>query len=248
MATVESTAAPLRIVIAEDNYLLREGLRRLLEESGAVSIEAAVGSAPELLDAVRRLQPEAVLTDIRMPVAAGVPADQSDADSAMEGIDAAHRIRAEHPDVGVVILSQYADEAYAFALFREGTAGLAYLLKDRVAEVERLLDALQEVHRGGSVIDPQVVEALVARQARLRESPLVALNPRELDVLREMAQGRGNRGIAAELSLSESSVEKHVNGIFSKLGLTAEPLVHRRVAAVLTFLHNDVPQDGATSS
>lgn len=228
---------PMRIVIAEDNYLLREGVRRLLEDSGTVRVEAAVGSAPELLDAVGRLQPEAVLTDIRMPmprVSAGA--------AAMEGIEAAHRIRQEHPGVGVVILSQYADESYAFELFRDGTAGLAYLLKDRVGEVERLLQALDEVRRGGSVIDPQVVEALVTRRTRVRESPLKAMNPRELDVLRAMAQGRGNRGIAAELNLSESSVEKHVNGIFSKLGLSAEPQVHRRVAAVLTFLQNaDVP-------
>lgn len=223
----------LDIVIAEDNYLLREGVRRLLEETGEVDVLAAVGSAAELMDAVARLEPRAVLTDIRMP---GYGTDDS---AAMAGIDAALRIRAEHPRVGVVILSQYADEAYAFALFRDGTAGLAYLLKDRVAEVERLLDALRQVERGGSVIDPQVVEALVARRTKLSESPLLALNARELEVLREMAQGRGNRGIAAELHLSESSVEKHVNGIFSKLGLAAEPQVHRRVAAVLTFLQSE---------
>lgn len=228
---------PMRIVIAEDNYLLREGVRRLLEESGRVTVAAAVGSAPELLDAVPRLAPRAVLTDIRMP--GPTAAGGSGRDSAMAGIDAAHRIRAQHPGVGVVILSQYADEAYAFALFQDGTAGLAYLLKDRVGEVERLLDALDQVSHGGSVVDPQVVEALVARRARTRASPLAALNPRELDVLRAMAQGRGNRGIAADLHLSESSVEKHVNAIFGKLGLTAEPQVHRRVAAVLTFLRNE---------
>ena len=228
-------AEPLRIVIADDNYLVREGTRRLLEDSGQVTVKAAVGSAPELLDAVRRARPDAVLTDIRMP--ADSAADQS-AGPAMEGIDAAHSIKATAPGVGVVILSQYADESYAFELFRNGTAGLAYLLKDRVGDLRQLLSALREVAAGGSVIDPKVVDALVARRSRLRESPLSRLTPRELDVLREMAQGRGNAGIAAELSLSESSVEKYVNAIFAKLDLASEALVHRRVAAVLTFLRD----------
>jgi DNA-binding NarL/FixJ family response regulator len=226
---------PLRIVIADDNYLVREGTRRLLEDSGQVTVLAAVGSAPELLDAVKRARPDAVLTDIRMPPpgrAGGA------AGPAMEGIDAAHAIKAADPGVGVVILSQYADESYAFELFRNGTAGLAYLLKDRVGDLRQLLSALREAAGGGSVIDPQVVDALVARRVRLRESPLARLTPRELDVLREMAQGRGNAGIAQELSLSESSVEKHVNAIFTKLDLASEQQVHRRVAAVLTFLRD----------
>ncbi len=228
-------AEPLRIVIADDNYLVREGTRRLLEDSGQVTVKAAVGSAPELLDAVRRARPDAVLTDIRMP--ADSAADQS-AGPAMEGIDAAHSIKATAPGVGVVILSQYADESYAFELFRNGTAGLAYLLKDRVGDLRQLLSALREVAAGGSVIDPQVVDALVTRRVRLRESPLARLSPRELDVLREMAQGRGNAGIAQNLHLSESSIEKHVNAIFTKLDLASEALVHRRVAAVLTFLRD----------
>jgi DNA-binding NarL/FixJ family response regulator len=146
-----------------------------------------------------------------------------------------------------VILSQYADESYAFELFKNGTAGLAYLLKDRVGDLQQLLAALREVTNGGSVIDPQVVDALVSRRARLRESPLARLTPRELDVLREMAQGRGNAGIAAELSLSDSSVEKYVNAIFAKLDLASEQLVHRRVAAVLTFLR-DAGLRSATST
>jgi DNA-binding NarL/FixJ family response regulator len=224
---------PLRIVIADDNYLVREGTRRLLEDSGQVDVQAAIGSAPELLDWVERARPDAVLTDIRMPRATsarGAPA--------MEGIDAAHAIKATDPDVGVVVLSQYADEAYAFELFRNGTAGLAYLLKDRVGDLHQLLSALHAVASGGSVIDPQVVEALVARRARLRESPLARLTPRELDVLREMAKGAGNAGIARTLAMSESSVEKHVNAIFTKFGLTTEAIVHRRVAAVLTFLRD----------
>ena len=231
-----ATAAPMRVVIADDNYLVREGTGRLLEDSGQVIVQAAVGSAPELLDAVHRARPDAVLTDIRMPPA-GSAASRT-ASPAMEGIDAAHAIRAADPRVGVVILSQYADESYAFELFRNGTAGLAYLLKDRVGDLDQLLSALREVAAGGSVIDPRVVEALVTRRARLRESPLARLTPRELEVLREMAQGRGNGGIAQQLALSESSVEKHVNAIFTKLGLVSEQQVHRRVTAVLTFLRD----------
>jgi DNA-binding NarL/FixJ family response regulator len=225
---------PLRIVMADDNYLVREGARRLLEDSGGVVVAAAVGSAPELLDAVQRLRPAAVLTDIRMPPGQGDSAGRP----SMEGIDAAHAIRAAYPRTGVVVLSQYADESYAFELFRDGTAGLAYLLKDRIGEVGRLLEALREVSAGGSVIDPQVVETLVRARARVRASALSSLTPRELDVLGEMAQGRGNAGIAAQLHLSESSVEKHVNAIFTKLGLTTENLSHRRVTAVLTFLRD----------
>jgi len=225
----------LQIVIADDNYLVREGTRQLLEASGEVTVQAAVGSAPELLDAVRRRRPDAVLTDIRMPVPAAANGDQA---PAMEGIDAAHAIKMSEPRVGVVILSQYADESYAFELFRNGTAGLAYLLKDRVGDLDQLLSALRAVAAGGSVIDPQVVDALVSRRARLQSSPVARLSPRELDVLREMAQGRGNSGIAQALHLSESSVEKHVNAIFTKLDLASEQQVHRRVAAVLTFLRD----------
>ena len=231
---VRQLPEPLRIVTADDNYLVREGVRRLLEDSGDVLVEAAVGSAPELLDAVERLRPAAVLTDIRMPASPGGLGERP----SMEGIDAAHAIRSAYPGTGVVVLSQYADESYAFELFRDGTAGLAYLLKDRIGEVGRLLEALREVSTGGSLIDPQVVEALVRGRARVRASALRDLTPRELDVLREMAQGRGNAGIAAHLHLSESSVEKHVNAIFTKLGLTTEDLSHRRVTAVLTFLRD----------
>jgi DNA-binding NarL/FixJ family response regulator len=215
----------MRVVIAEDNYLVREGTRRLLEDSGEVQVVAAVGNADELLDAVDRLLPHAVLTDIRMP-----PGHD------MEGIDAAHRIRKRHPAVGVVVLSQHADAAYAFQLLKDGTAGLAYLLKERVGDLDELLRALRETIAGRSVIDPVVVEALLALRGRQAHSPLADLTPREADVLREMAQGKTNAAVAASLSVSESAVEKYANAIFSKLGLTEEPQVHRRVAAVITFL------------
>jgi DNA-binding NarL/FixJ family response regulator len=217
----------LRLIIAEDNYLVREGTRRLLQDSGLVDVVAAVGSAAELLHAVRRFRPHVVITDIRMP-----PGNH------MEGIEAAHAIRAEHPDTGVVVLSQHADEAYAFELFKNGTAGLSYLLKERVGELEELLHALKQVSRGGSVIDPQVVEALVARRVRLKESPVAQLTARELDVLREMAEGKTNAAIADALVLSESAIEKHINSIFAKFGLKEEPQLHRRVAAVLAFLRD----------
>jgi DNA-binding NarL/FixJ family response regulator len=192
-----------------------------------VQVVAAVGSASELLDAVDRLLPHAVLTDIRMP-----PGHD------MEGITAAHGIRAKHPNVGVVVLSQHADAAYAFRLLKDGTGGLAYLLKERVGDMDEVLRALRETIAGRSVIDPVVVEALLARRARLANSPLTALTPRETDVLREMAQGKTNAAVAQSLSVSESAVEKYGNAIFSKLGLSEEPQVHRRVAAVLAFLRD----------
>lgn len=217
---------PLRIIIAEDNYLVREGTRRLLEDSGEITVLATVTNADDLHDAVRRLNPDAVLTDIRMP-----PSNH------MEGIDAAHTIRTTHPNVGVAVFSQHTDESYAFALLRDGTAGLAYLLKDRLGDLEDLIRALHEVARGGSVVDPLVVDALVARRTRTTDSPLARLTPRELDVLREMAQGKTNSGIESALHLSASTVEKHVNSIFTKLGLDHEP-IHRRVSAVLTFLRH----------
>ena len=214
----------LRIVLAEDNYLVREGTRRLLQDSGTVEVLAAVGNADELHDAVRRTSPDAVITDIRMP-----PGHH------MEGIEAARAIRADHPRIGVVVLSQHTDQSYAFELLRDGAAGLAYLLKDRLGDVEDLVHALREVSAGGSVIDPMVIDALVARRAKNARSPLTTLTARELDVLREMAQGKTNAGIEEALHLSASTVEKHVNAIFAKLALTDAP-VHRRVAAVLAFL------------
>jgi DNA-binding NarL/FixJ family response regulator len=216
------------VVIAEDNYLVREGTRRVLEETNEVQVIAAVGTATELVDAVSRLHPDAVITDIRMP-----PGHQ------MEGITAAHEIRASHPNVGVVVLSQHSAGAYAFELLKNGTAGLAYLLKDRVADPDELVRALREVVAGRSVIDPKVVEELVNRSGRLRASPLHELSRREIEVLGEMAQGKTNGAIGSSLHLSESAVEKYVSAIFLKLGLTEESHLHRRVGAVLAFLHDE---------
>jgi DNA-binding NarL/FixJ family response regulator len=216
---------PLRVAIAEDNYLVREGTRLLLEDSGEAEIVAAVGSAAELLDAVARLHPAAVLTDIRMP-----PGHQ------MEGIEAAHAIRRHHPQIGVVVLSQHADGAYAFELLKHGASGLGYLLKDRVGDLDELLHALREVVAGRSVIDARIVELLLAPRTRIQDSPLSHLSAREGEVLREMAQGKTNATIGTALVVSESAVEKHVSAIFAKLGLSEEVQVHRRVAAVLWFL------------
>jgi DNA-binding NarL/FixJ family response regulator len=218
----------VKVVIADDHYLVREGTRQLLESSGEVDVLAAVENTEALLDAVDRLRPDAVITDIRMP-----PTHQ------MEGIEAAHEIRGKHPHVGVVVLSQYANSLYAFKLFREGTGGLAYLLKDRVGELEELLRALREVTTGGSVVDPKVVEGLLARRQEPAHSLLETLTSRELDVLRDMAQGKSNAAISDSLYISPSAVEKHINAIFAKLMLNAEDgAQHRRVAAVLTFLRN----------
>lgn len=218
-------ARPLRVVLADDHYLVREGTRQLLEAGGEVEVVAAVGGAVELLAAVDRLSPDAVLTDIRMP-----PRHQ------LEGVEAAHVVRARHPTVGVVVLSQHADEAYALELFKDGTAGLAYLLKERVADRSELLRALRETVAGRSVVDPVVVEALVRRRARQASSRLATLTGRERQVLERMAEGRTNQAIAAEVHLTVSAVEKNVNAIFTKLGLGEEPATHRRVAAVLAYL------------
>jgi DNA-binding NarL/FixJ family response regulator len=217
--------AVLRVVLAEDNYLVREGTRQVLEAGDGVTVVGAVGDAVSLLRAVEEHRPDVVVTDIRMP-----PGHH------MEGIEAAHEIRRRWPHTGVVVLSQYADEAYAFALLEHGTAGLAYLLKERVLDREDLLRALHQTAQGRSVLDPLVVDALVSRRARQERSKLSELTERETAVLTLMAQGRTNAGIGRELHLSASAVEKHINAIFGKLGLGLETEVHRRVAAVVTFL------------
>jgi DNA-binding NarL/FixJ family response regulator len=223
---VYDPAHMVRVVFAEDNYLVREGTAALLASADGVELVGTAGTKDELLAAVERLQPEAVLTDIRMP-----PTNTS------EGIDAAKRIRADHPEIGVVVLSQFAEEQYAYDLLKDGAGGLGYLLKERVANVEELVRALNDVAAGGSVLDPKIVEALVAAKDRMAHSPLAALTDREREVLDQMAQGRNNAAIARALFLTERAVEKHINSLFHKLDLTEEPDVHRRVMAVLAFLH-----------
>lgn len=214
----------LRVAIADDHYLVREGIQRALEDAD-IEVVAAVSTADELLDAVERLSPDAVVTDIRMP-------------DGTEGIEAAQTIRDRHPDIGVVVLSQYVDGQYALALFSQGPDGLAYLLKERIGDVDPLTDALCVVAEGGSSIDPEVLEALVTQRSRAGSSPLRDLTDREREVLQAMAEGGTNATIAEKLHLSESSIEKYSSSIFSKLGLSEEPGVHRRVAAVVAFLRD----------
>jgi DNA-binding NarL/FixJ family response regulator len=218
----------LRVVFAEDNYLVREGTAALLDAVEDLELVASVSDLDSLLAAVEEYRPDAVLTDIRMP-----PTHTT------EGIEAAKRIRAEHPEIGVVVLSQYAEEEYAYELLKEGAAGLGYLLKERVADLEELVRAIVEVSRGGSVLDPKVVEGLVSRKERLAHSPLGQLTEREREVLEQMAQGKNNAAIAKSLFLTERAVEKHINSLFHKLGLTEEADVHRRVMAVLAFLREE---------
>jgi DNA-binding NarL/FixJ family response regulator len=221
---------PLRLIFAEDDYLVRAGTAALLAEVEDVDVVETVADAEGLLAAVEAHTPDVVLTDIRMP-----PTHTT------EGIDAARRIRAEHPDVGVVVLSQFAEEEYAYDLLKDGATGLGYLLKERVADVEELVQALRDVARGGSVLDPKVVEGLVSRKERLASSPLAQLTEREREVLEHMAQGKNNAAIAKSLFLTERAVEKHINSLFHKLGLSEEPDVHRRVMAVLTYLREGGP-------
>ena len=215
----------IRLVLAEDHYLVREGIRRVLETQPDFEVAAVCGDLASLLAAVDAELPDVVITDVRMP--------PGDAD---EGIQAAERLRDTHPEVGVVVLSQYATPSYALALLDGGSARRAYLLKERVSDVEQLVAAIRTVADGGSVIDPKVVEVLVARDARAEDSPLNELTPREHDVLREMAEGKNNAAIAEALVLTERSVEKVIHSIFLKLGLTWEPAVHKRVKAVVLYL------------
>jgi DNA-binding NarL/FixJ family response regulator len=216
---------PIRLVLAEDHLIVREGVRRLLETQPDLEIAAVCGDLDSLLAAVKTERPDVVITDIRMP-----PGNTD------EGIQAAERLRETDPDVGVVVLSQYATPSYALALLKSGSARRAYLLKERVQEPEQLVSAIRAVAEGGSVIDPKVVEALVAENARGEESRFNQLTPRERDVLREMAAGKSNAAIGGSLFLAERSVEKVIHSIFLKLGLTWEADVHKRVKAVIIYL------------
>lgn len=220
-ATVASMA--LRVVFADDNYLVREGVTALLAESDDVEVVDTAADPHSLIKSVAEHLPDAVLTDIRMPPT-----------QTKEGIEVAKRIRAEHPGIGVVVLSQYVEEDYAFELLAEGVAGMGYLLKERVSDLDELIRALHEVARGGSVLDPKVVEALIARKSS--DGPLLGLTDRERDVLQEMATGRNNATIAKSLFMSDRAVEKHIGSVFQKLGLGDEQEVNRRVMAVLAYL------------
>jgi DNA-binding NarL/FixJ family response regulator len=215
----------IRLVLADDQYLVREGLRRLLETQDDLEVAAVCDDLDSLLAAVADNHPDVVVTDIRMPP-----------DSSDEGIRAAAQLRDTHPEVGVVVLSQYATPSYVLALLESGSEGRAYLLKERVKDLDQLVVAIRAVAEGGSVMDPKVVEALVAENARGEASPLNDLTPRERDVLREMAEGKNNAAIAEALVLTERSVEKVIHSIFLKLGLRWEEAVHKRVKAVVLYL------------
>ena len=212
------------IVLAGDSFIVREGVSMLLEQAG-FDLLAAVETYDELMEAAEAHTPEVVITDIRMPPT------RTD-----EGIRAAGEIRAAHPEIGVVVLSQYVEPAYALALFDRGSAGLAYLLKERVADIDHLSDAIASVAAGGSVLDPLVIDALVAARIKRESSQISRLTPRETEVMGEIATGKSNAAIAEALFLSERAVEKHINSIFTKLDLPVESDTNRRVRAVLVYL------------
>jgi DNA-binding NarL/FixJ family response regulator len=220
----------LRVVLAEDNLLVREGIRQLLGTVADIDLVAVSTDRDSLLEAAEAQEPDAVVTDIRMP-----PGNTD------EGIQIAERLRQTSPKTGVVVLSQYSDVEYALRLFEQGASGRAYLLKERVSDVDQLVGAIREVARGGSVVDPKIVEVLIAARERAAESPLRSLTPRERDVLGEIAQGKNNAAIAADLFLTERAVEKHINAIFSKLGLSEEQDVHKRVKATVIYLAEQSP-------
>ena len=217
----------IKVLLAEDSALLRQGLERLLAADDGIELVGSVGDLPSLQKAVQELGPDVVVSDIRMPPT------KTD-----EGIQMAAQLRAELPDTGVVLLSQHADATFALRLLEGGSGGRAYLLKERVGDVGELTNAVRRVAEGGSVIDPTVVEQLVAANSGPRNSPLRDLTARELEVLGEMAQGKSNAAIAGTLFLSERAIEKHTNSIFSKLALSEERDLNRRVKAVLLYLHD----------
>jgi DNA-binding NarL/FixJ family response regulator len=216
---------PTSLLIAEDDYLVREGARAVLDSHPRIEVLGTAGDADGLLALLDQHAPDVVLLDIRMPPT-----------FTTEGIELALHLRQARSGIGVVVLSQHADPEYALELLRDGSDGVAYLLKERLGDAERLVQAIEEVRAGGSVLDPRIVEALMEAQRRRTASKLAGLTPRELEVLGLMASGRGNAAIARELSISDRSVEKHSNAIFRKLGLAEEIDLNRRVAAVLFYL------------
>jgi DNA-binding NarL/FixJ family response regulator len=217
--------AKIRVALAEDNALLREGISRIIEGEPDLHLVGRAADLPELLDLIERESPDVVVTDIRMP-----PTGTD------EGIQAASWLREHRPEVGVVVLSQYKTPSYALALLETGSAGRAYLLKEHVAGADELAQAVRIVAQEGSMIDPQVVDELIESKSSRRKSDLSWLTPRESEILGEMATGKSNAAIAASLQVSERAVEKHTNSIFSKLGLSEERDVNRRVKAVLVYL------------
>jgi len=212
----------MRVVLADDSLLLREGVARLLEEAG-LDVVAQAGDAEDLLRKVSAHKPDVAIVDVRMP-----PTHTD------EGLRAAAEIRSKHADTGVLVLSQYIEEAYAMELLSSNAEGVGYLLKDRVADLDRFIDAVRRVGEGGSALDPEVVSRLLGR--RRQADPLAEISPREREVLALMAEGRSNHAIASELVVTERAVEKHVTSIFTKLNLPPTADDHRRVLAVLTYL------------
>ena len=223
----------IRVVVAEDSLIVREGLQQLLSASPSVEIVAACDDVESLLEAIDREQPDVIVTDIRMP-----PTGTD------EGIQVAARLRESHPDMGVVVISQYAEPSYVLDLLDAGSDRRGYLLKERVHRHSELLAAIESVAQGGSVIDPKIVDVLVAAKARAERSPLSQLTGREREVLAEIASGKSNMAIADSLVLTKRAVEKHINSIFMKLGLASADDVSKRVKATLLFLADAEPRDG----
>jgi DNA-binding NarL/FixJ family response regulator len=227
---------PISLVVAEDSYLVREALRQLLESDPEMELRAVTEDANTLTAAIERELPDVVLSDIEMPPFRGG-----------EGIHVAARLRETHPGMGVVILSQYAEPGFALELLEAGSAGRAYLLKERVGDRAELVAAIRAVAAGGSVIDPKIVDTLIAERARIADSVLGSLTTREREVLAELATGKSNGAIATSLFLTKRAVEKHINAIFMKLGLRDSDDVSRRVKATLMFLADGTgPQPDST--
>jgi DNA-binding NarL/FixJ family response regulator len=223
---------PIRVVLADDSLIVREGVRELLQSVEELDIVATCSDLDSLRAAIDREHPDVVLTDIRMP-----PTNTD------EGIRVAEGLRVSAPSIGVVVLSQYADAEYALALLDKGAAGRAYLLKERVSDLGQLVNAIREVARGGSVVDTRVIENLIAERSRNKRSALADLTQREREVLASVAEGKNNAAIGRALHLTDGAVEKHISAIFSKLGLTEEQAVHRRVKATLIYLAEEpVPE------